>query len=164
MKNRDWLGPVMTLDELTTSLEATQKQSLPLPVRGVLRQRNERVTQQLAYVIFTSGSTGRPKGVAVSHESIVHLIEWVNKVYDIRESDVLLFVTSMGFDLSCYDIFGTLAAGGKLRVASPTPHLSKLHGATLGFCPSSAAATGNRFVPRSCGGQDNAAAYHLPER
>lgn len=43
--------------------------------------------------------------------------EWVNKVYDIHESDVLLFVTSMGFDLSCYDIFGTLAAGGKSLVA-----------------------------------------------
>ena len=30
-----------------------------------------------------------------------------------QESDVLLFVTSIGFDLSCYDIFGTLAAGGR---------------------------------------------------
>ena len=37
----------------------------------------------------------------------------MNKVYEINESDVLLFVTSMGFDLSCYDIFGTLAAGGR---------------------------------------------------
>ena len=32
----------------------------------------------LTKVIFTSGSTGQPKGVAVSHRSIVHLIEpWI---------------------------------------------------------------------------------------
>src|SRR5262249_35955883 len=32
--------------------------------------------------------------------------------------DRLLFVTSLNFDLSVYDIFGTLAAGGCVRVAS----------------------------------------------
>ena len=57
----------------------------------------------------------------------------MNKVYHIRESDVLLFVTSMGFDLSCYDIFGTLAAGGKslvpLSLADCTP------GAVRRRCP-----------------------------
>jgi surfactin family lipopeptide synthetase A len=45
--------------------------------------------------------------------------EWVNKVYDINESEVLLFVTSMGFDLSCYDIFGILAAGGRPTIRNP---------------------------------------------
>ena len=35
-----------------------------------------------------------------------------------QESDVLLFVTSIGFDLSCYDMFGTLAAGGRKLVRS----------------------------------------------
>ena len=39
----------------------------------------------------------------------------MNQSYDINSKDVLLFVTSMGFDLSCYDIFGILAAGGKPR-------------------------------------------------
>lgn len=38
----------------------------------------------------------------------------MNTSYEINEADVLLFVTSMGFDLSCYDIFGTLAAGARL--------------------------------------------------
>ena len=50
--------------------------------------------------------------------------EWVNKVYDINQSDVLLFVTSMGFDLSCYDIFGTLSAGGKLLRSMLSLHMS----------------------------------------
>ena len=35
---------------------------------------------------------------------------------------MLLFVTSMGFDLSCYDIFGTLAAGGKILAGNSSCH------------------------------------------
>ncbi|CAJ1407499.1 unnamed protein product [Effrenium voratum] len=75
----------------------------------------------LAYVIFTSGSTGKPKGVAVTHRSIVHLIEWVNSTYNIDHNDSLLFTTSISFDLSCYDMFGSLAAGSTVHVA---PELS----------------------------------------
>jgi amino acid adenylation domain-containing protein len=71
----------------------------------------------VAYVIFTSGSTGRPKGVMVQHRPAVHLVGWVNRRFGVGEHDRLLFVTSLGFDLSVYDLFGPLAAGGSLRVA-----------------------------------------------
>jgi amino acid adenylation domain-containing protein len=70
----------------------------------------------LAYVIFTSGSTGRPKGVMVRHRPVVNLIEWVNRTFAIGPSDRLLFVTSPCFDLSVYDVFGILAAGGSVRI------------------------------------------------
>ncbi|MFI7134839.1 AMP-binding protein [Nonomuraea sp. NPDC050153] len=73
-----------------------------------------------AYVIFTSGSTGRPKGVQVCHRSVVNLIEWVNKTYSVCPEDRLLLVTAFTFDLSVYDIFGILAAGGTIRVISQT--------------------------------------------
>lgn len=73
----------------------------------------------LAYVIFTSGSTGKPKGVAVSHRSIAHLCTWVNSAFEVGQADVLLFTASVGFDLSCYDIFGSLAAGATVRIAPP---------------------------------------------
>ncbi|PYG84940.1 surfactin family lipopeptide synthetase A [Ruminiclostridium sufflavum DSM 19573] len=69
-----------------------------------------------AYVIFTSGSTGTPKGVVVKHRPVINLIEWVNKSFDIGPTDKELFVTSIGFDLSVYDIFGILAAGGTIRL------------------------------------------------
>ena len=71
----------------------------------------------LAYVIFTSGSTGRPKGVMVRHRPAINLVEWVNKTFAVGPSDRLLFVTSPAFDLSVYDIFGILAAGGSIRIA-----------------------------------------------
>jgi amino acid adenylation domain-containing protein len=76
------------------------------------------VSQDLAYVIFTSGSTGIPKGVKVTHRSVINLIEWVNRRYIVGIHDKLLFITSLCFDLSVYDIFGTLAAGGTIRIAS----------------------------------------------
>eukprot|EP00397_Hematodinium_sp_SG-2012_P000017 GEMP01000017.1.p1 GENE.GEMP01000017.1~~GEMP01000017.1.p1 ORF type:complete len:3107 (+),score=834.50 GEMP01000017.1:68-9388(+) len=72
---------------------------------------------RLAYIIFTSGSTGQPKGVAISHRSIVHLIAWVNHTYHVSSADRLLFTASIGFDLSCYDVFGSLAAGATIVIA-----------------------------------------------
>ncbi|MEM7356372.1 MAG: condensation domain-containing protein, partial [Acidobacteriota bacterium] len=72
----------------------------------------------LAYVIFTSGSTGVPKGVMVRHEPAVNLVQWVNRSVGIGPEDRVLFVTSPCFDLSVYDVFGVLAAGGSIRVAS----------------------------------------------
>jgi amino acid adenylation domain-containing protein/non-ribosomal peptide synthase protein (TIGR01720 family) len=72
----------------------------------------------LAYVIFTSGSTGAPKGVMVRHAPVVNLIDWVNGVFGVGPADRVLFVTSLSFDLSVYDVFGLLAAGGSVRVAT----------------------------------------------
>lgn len=74
-------------------------------------------SEDLAYVIFTSGSSGEPKGVAVQHRPVINLIEWVNKRFGVGENDLLLFVSSISFDLSVYDIFGVLAAGAAIRIA-----------------------------------------------
>ena len=72
----------------------------------------------IAYVIRTSGSTGTPKGIAVQHAPAVGLIRWVNRTFGMGPADRLLFITSLCFDLSVYDVFGTLAAGGTVHVAS----------------------------------------------
>lgn len=74
--------------------------------------------EDIGYAIFTSGSTGAPKGVVVTHRSVVNLIEWLNRTYEVEPTDKILFVTSFCFDLSVYDIFGVLAAGACVRLAS----------------------------------------------
>ena len=74
-------------------------------------------SKDLAYVIYTSGSTGSPKGVMIEHHSAVNLISWVNRQFEVGEKDALLFLTSMCFDLSVYDIFGILASGGRVVIA-----------------------------------------------
>jgi nonribosomal peptide synthetase protein BlmIV len=66
----------------------------------------------LAYVIFTSGSTGEPKGVAIDHRGAANTIASVSRRFGIGPDDRVLAVSSLGFDLAVYDIFGTLAAGG----------------------------------------------------
>ena len=66
----------------------------------------------LAYVIYTSGSTGEPKGVAIEHHSTVTLLQWGREVYSSEELAGVLASTSVCFDLSVYEIFLPLAAGG----------------------------------------------------
>jgi len=101
-----------------------------------------------AYVIFTSGSTGEPKGVVVQHGPAVNLIEWVNRTYGVTADDCVLFVTSSSFDLSVYDVFGLLAAGGQVHIASdeelrsPARLLELLNGGGITFWDSAPAALG----------------------
>jgi amino acid adenylation domain-containing protein len=70
----------------------------------------------LAYVIYTSGSTGRPKGVAVTHRPAINLFEWVYRTCNFGPQDCVLFTTSLGFDLSVFDIFGMLGCGGSIYI------------------------------------------------
>ena len=71
----------------------------------------------LAYVIYTSGSTGMPKGVMISHRSASNTIDDINKRFLINPEDRVISVSPLSFDLSVYDIFGMLSAGG--AVVSP---------------------------------------------
>jgi amino acid adenylation domain-containing protein len=68
----------------------------------------------LAYVIYTSGSTGQPKGVEIEHRGAVNTILDVNRRFGVSAKDRVLALSELGFDLSVYDIFGTLAAGGAI--------------------------------------------------
>ncbi|MEV5726040.1 amino acid adenylation domain-containing protein [Streptomyces pharetrae] len=67
-----------------------------------------------AYVVFTSGSTGTPKGVEVSHRAAVNTVEDVNERFAVTARDRVLAVSALDFDLSVWDVFGLLSAGGAL--------------------------------------------------
>uniref|UniRef100_A0A486XLT7 Malonyl CoA-acyl carrier protein transacylase n=1 Tax=Rheinheimera sp. BAL341 TaxID=1708203 RepID=A0A486XLT7_9GAMM len=75
-----------------------------------------RTITDLAYVIFTSGSSGKPKGVAIEHAGAVNTIVDINQRFAVTERDRVLALSSLSFDLSVYDIFGVLAAGGALVI------------------------------------------------
>jgi len=68
--------------------------------------------EDIAYVIFTSGSTGLPKGVVIDHRGALNTIVDINERFGIGPNDRVLALSALNFDLSVYDIFGLLAAGG----------------------------------------------------
>ena len=82
------------------------------PSHGTLEPRQNQA--DLAYVIFTSGSTGTPKGVMIDHRGAVNTMLDVNQRFRVTPEDRVLALSSLSFDLSVYDIFGVLGAGGAL--------------------------------------------------
>ncbi|MFO1431951.1 MAG: amino acid adenylation domain-containing protein [Candidatus Competibacteraceae bacterium] len=68
----------------------------------------------IAYVIYTSGSTGQPKGVVIDHRGAVNTIADINTRFQVGPTDRVLGLSALHFDLSVYDLFGVLAAGGTL--------------------------------------------------
>ncbi len=70
--------------------------------------------EDLAYVIYTSGSTGLPKGVMIDHRGAVNTVLDINESFGVGPTDRVFAASSLSFDLSVYDIFGTLAAGGTI--------------------------------------------------
>ncbi len=88
--------------ESTTPLDARQK------------------PDDLAYVIFTSGSTGQPKGVMIDHRGALNTIVDINRRFGVTHNDRVLALSALSFDLSVYDVFGLLAAGGTIVMPNPT--------------------------------------------
>ncbi|HEY9659701.1 MAG TPA: AMP-binding protein, partial [Allocoleopsis sp.] len=102
--------PLICLDRDWQTI-ATQPQTSP--------NRSVQSTN-LAYIIYTSGSTGKPKGVLIEHRGAVNTILDVNRRFQVNAQDRVLAICSLNFDLSVYDIFGLLAAGGTIVLPPPS--------------------------------------------
>ncbi|MCX5384762.1 non-ribosomal peptide synthetase [Streptomyces sp. NBC_00083] len=98
----DWPATVRRVD-VTGAFAA---EPLPGPV--------EVSEDALAYTIFTSGSTGEPKGVEITHRAAANTVEDIGERFGVGPDDRVLAVSALDFDLSVYDIFGPLSAGGAL--------------------------------------------------
>jgi amino acid adenylation domain-containing protein len=70
--------------------------------------------EDAAYLIYTSGSTGKPKGVVIEHRNAVALIEWAKICFGPELARGILASTSVCFDLSIFEIFWPLSAGGTI--------------------------------------------------
>jgi len=70
--------------------------------------------EDVAYVLYTSGSTGKPKGVMIGHRGLVNCVLETNRTFGVNADDRVLAVTALHHDMSVYDIFGILAAGGSI--------------------------------------------------
>ncbi|MGF7179802.1 non-ribosomal peptide synthetase [Tunturiibacter psychrotolerans] len=88
-----------------------ERQSSAVPSSG-LKQNN------LMYVIYTSGSTGKPKGVQITHKSVVNFLASMRSEPGICESDRLLAVTTISFDIAGLEVYLPLTSGANVILAT----------------------------------------------
>ncbi|MBM7169929.1 amino acid adenylation domain-containing protein [Streptomyces sp. G44] len=71
----------------------------------------------LAYVMYTSGSSGAPKGVAVPHASVAALAG--DAGWPVGPGDAVLMHAPHAFDVSLFEVWVPLVAGGRVVIAGP---------------------------------------------
>ena len=71
-----------------------------------------------AYLIYTSGSTGKPKGVLVSHRAVVNFLVAMASRPGMGSGDVLVAVTTLGFDIAVLELLLGLHVGARICIAS----------------------------------------------
>ncbi len=79
-------------------------------------RRLKRSPEALAHILFTSGSTGVPKGVMITHANVIHFVEWAVAHFGTAPTDRISGHPPLHFDLSTFDIYGTLLAGAELHL------------------------------------------------
>lgn len=97
--------PVVLIDELTPVVDPPPPCHPPTP-------------GNLAYVRYTSGSSGKPKGVQIEHRAIVNFITSMQRTPGMSDSDVLLSVTTLSFDISELEIHLPLITGACVVIST----------------------------------------------
>ncbi|GAB3578829.1 hypothetical protein GCM10027445_46530 [Amycolatopsis endophytica] len=69
------------------------------------------------YTIYTSGSTGRPKGVVIPRRALVNFLHAMASRFPLTGDDVLLAVTTVGFDIFALEFYLPLITGATIVLA-----------------------------------------------
>jgi amino acid adenylation domain-containing protein len=99
---------VCSLEDIAGAITAESPQPPALDYAG----------EDTAYVIFTSGSTGRPKGVQIPQRAVENFIASMRVAPGCTESDRLLAITTISFDISVLELFLPLASGGHVTIVT----------------------------------------------
>ena len=94
------VGEVMQIDGALASTEPPPR----LPPDG----------EREAYLLYTSGSTGTPKGVQTLQRNLLALVAWAHASFEPADFKGLLGATSVGFDISMFELFAPLTCGGAI--------------------------------------------------
>ncbi len=85
---------------------------------------NQTTPDNLAYVIYTSGSTGRPKGVEITHKSLLNLVSWHRREFEITPQDRASHLASVGFDAAVWEVWPYLTTGASLHLPDELTRIS----------------------------------------
>lgn len=90
-----------------------------------------KVVSDVAYAIFTSGTTGSPKGVVMTHDAVINTLDAINNLIGITSDDKVLAISEVSFDLSVFNIFSLLGAGGMIVIPDSKKKNDPLHWSEL---------------------------------
>ncbi|MEZ4360740.1 MAG: amino acid adenylation domain-containing protein [Kofleriaceae bacterium] len=118
-------------DTVVTSSEVAARVGVPLPRALLVDQLGDAAPRggssddaprggpgDVAYLIYTSGSTGTPKGVRVPHRTVVNLLTSVAREPGMTETDVVLAVTTLSFDIAVSEVILPLTVGATVVLAT----------------------------------------------
>jgi len=88
----------------------------PDPIRLELRHR---APEDPLYVLYTSGSTGRPKGVINTDAGVRNSLSWMRDWFGLSPKHVLVHKTSIGFDVSGWELLLPLVTPVACVIAQP---------------------------------------------
>ncbi|WP_244181997.1 non-ribosomal peptide synthetase, partial [Streptomyces curacoi] len=86
----------------------------------------------LAYLMYTSGTTGTPKGVGITHQALTNGVRALIRTADVTPRTRMLAGTSVNFDVSLFEMFTTLCAGGTVELVRDALVLGERNGWTGG--------------------------------
>ena len=80
-----------------------------------------------AYLIFTSGSTGEPKGVEIAHSSLLNLVHWHQREFQVIPGDRAAQLAGLGFDAAVWELWPYLSLGASVHFPDEaTRHTAEL--------------------------------------
>jgi len=96
------------INRFTESKDGEMLQHQDNPISSV-------TADNLAYTIYTSGSTGKPKGVQVQHNSLLNLVFWHQKAFEVSPTTRATQIAGVAFDACGWEIWPYLAAGASIH-------------------------------------------------
>ncbi len=113
---------VLTLTSLLSEVPENKAKVIYLDAldeaKGKRGKKVKASADDLAYIIYTSGSTGKPKGVQIHHRAVDNFLCSMQKDLGMDDSDSLLAVTTLSFDIAVLELLLPLTVGAKVVIAN----------------------------------------------
>jgi len=96
------------------NLQSSEFEEALVQIQVVPLELNQLTGNTPAYIMFTSGSTGLPKGAVMTHDNVLHLINWARTRFQLAGDEIFTNVNPLYFDNSVFDFYGSIFNGVSL--------------------------------------------------